>query len=128
MVGGLAETKLWLRFRRGSLLESSPGLGREGSFRFRLKATWERRRSLGIRPRRGEPRLLVEERLEDSLAAFVMAALARDIEEARGEGVSLRLGGEVAVDIERGCMGEEDIDRDGGRELRSGGAMVGIYY
>lgn len=76
-----------------------------------------------MRPKRGEPRALREERLEDSLAAFVMAAVARDIDEARGEGVSLRFGGEVVVVMARGCSGEEDMDLDGGRELRSGGAI-----
>lgn len=93
-----------------------------GSFRLRFNATWERRRSLGIRPSRGEPRLLKEDR-RDSFAALARAAVANDIEEARGEGVFCRPGGEVAVWIDRGCMGEEDIDLDGGREFRSGGAM-----
>jgi hypothetical protein len=67
--------------------------------------------------------LLREDRL-DSFAAFVTAAAARDMDELRGEGVWLRLGGRFAVCIERGCMGEEEVDLDGGREFRSGGAMV----
>lgn len=51
-----------------------------------------------------------------------MAAVARDSDEARGDGVSLRFGGEVVV-MARGCIGEEDMDLEGGRELRSGGAI-----
>ncbi len=76
-----------------------------------------------MRPSRGEPRLLMEDLL-DSLAALVMAAVAREIDEVRGEGVSCLLGGDVAVCMERGCMGEDDMDREGGRELRSGGAIL----
>ena len=84
--------------------------------------TCDRRRSLGTRPSRGDPLLLVEERL-DSLAAFVTAAAARDIEEFRGEGVSGRVGGWLAACMERGCIGEEEVDLEGGREFKSGGAM-----
>lgn len=95
----------------------------EGSFRLRFMATCERRRSLGIRPSLGEPRLLMED-LRDSLAALILAAEAREMEVLRGEGVSCRFGGEVTVCIDLGCIGEEDIDLDGGKELRSGGAMA----
>ena len=45
------------------------------------------------------------------------------MDEVRGEGVSCRVGGDVAVCIDRGCIGEDDVDPEGGRELRSGGAM-----
>lgn len=95
----------------------------EGSFKLRFMATCERRRSLGIRPSLGEPRLLMED-LRDSLAALILAAEAREMEVLRGEGVSCRFGGEVTVCMDLGCIGEEDIDLDGGKELRSGGAMV----
>jgi hypothetical protein len=77
-----------------------------------------------MRPRRGEP-LVLREDLLDSFAAFVTAAAAREKDELRGEGVWLRLGGMFAVCIERGCIGDDEVDREGGRELRSGGAMVG---
>lgn len=116
-----------MRLARGSLLESSPGLGMAGSFRLRFMATCERRRSLGIRPSLGEPRLLKDD-LRDSLAALILAAEAREMEVLRGEGVSCRLGGEVIVCIDLGCMGEEDMDLDGGKELRSGGAMATLEF
>lgn len=74
-----------------------------------------------MRPKRGEPLLLRDERL-DSFAAFVTAAAASDIDELRGEGVSLRFGGMFAM--ARGCMGEEEVDLDGGRVFRSGGAII----
>lgn len=64
------------------------------------------------------------EDLRDSLAALILAAEAREMEVLRGEGVSCRFGGEVTVCIDLGCIGEEDIDLDGGKELRSGGAMA----
>lgn len=63
------------------------------------------------------------EDLLDSLAALILAAEARDMEVLRGEGVSCRFGGEVTVCMDLGCIGEEDIEREGGKELRSGGAM-----
>ncbi len=125
IIGGLADAKLWPRLMRGSLLESSPGEGRVGSPRLKFAATWERRRSLGMRPRWGEPRLLRDD-LRDSWAALVMAAVAREMDEVRGEGVCCRLGGEAAAVadwMDRGCIGEDEVDRDGGREFRSGGAM-----
>ena len=53
----------------------------------------------------------------------MLAAEANDIEALRGEGVSCRLGGEVTACIDLGCIGEEDMDLEGGKELRSGGAM-----
>lgn len=85
-------------------------------------ATWERRRS-AARPRWGEelPRLLAEERRERS-AAFMLAAAAREVDDARGEGVSRRGAGGMGVALVC-CAGEEDIgdDEEGGRELRSGG-------
>ena len=61
--------------------------------------------------------------LLDSFAALRVAAEAR-LMEARGEGVSCLFGGEVTVCMARGAMGEDDMDLEGGRELRSGGAMV----
>ena len=75
-----------------------------------------------MRPSRGEPRLLKEDR-RDPFAALVSAAVAKDMEEGRGEGVSCRPGGDVAVWMDLGCMGDEDIDLEGGREFRSGGAI-----
>jgi len=62
--------------------------------------------------------------LLDSLAALMLAAEARDMEVLRGEGVSCRFGGEVTVCIDLGCIGEDDMEREGGKEFRSGGAMV----
>lgn len=47
--------------------------------------TFDRLRSLAL-PKRGEPRVLMEE-LRDRSAAFIVAAAARDMEEDRGEGV-----------------------------------------
>jgi hypothetical protein len=70
---------------------------------------------------------LLKEDLLDSFAAFRLAAVAREMEEARGEGVSCRFGGEIADCMVLGCTGdedEEDMERDGGNELRSGGAML----
>jgi hypothetical protein len=88
---GLAATWLWTALDLGSLLDNSPGLGMVGSLRLRPMATWDLRRSLGIRPSLGEPRLLSEDRLE-LFAAFVTAVAASDIDGLRGDGVSLRLG------------------------------------
>src|ERR1700743_1423762 len=94
---------------RESLLDNSPGLGRVGSFRLRGMATCEGRRSLGMRPRRGDP-LLLSEDLLDSFAAFVTAVAAREMDELRGEGVWLRFGGRAAVCMARGCMGDDEVD------------------
>ena len=66
---------------------------------------------------------MLREDLLDSFAAFVIAAVAREIDEVRGEGVSYQAGREVTVCIDRGCMGEDEVDLEGGRELRSGGAI-----
>ena len=57
-------------------------------------------------------------------AAFMVAAAASETEEERGEGVSRRLrygsiGGAVEY-VGRVCKGEDDVEREGGRELRSG--------
>jgi len=123
IVGGLAAEKLDPRMFRGSLLDNSPGLGRAGSFRLRLIATCDRLRSDEIRPRRGELRLLMDGRLDRS-AALMLAAAARDTEDARGDGVCCLFGGDAAACMALGCIGDEDIDRDGGREFRSGGAMI----
>ena len=46
-----------------------------------------------------------------------MAAAASDMEEDRGEGVSM--GGANAL----GWMGEVDMDLEGGREFKSGGMV-----
>lgn len=95
-------------------------------------ATCERRRSDGIRPNRGEPprARLPEERLDRS-ARLRDAAAARDVLEGRGEGESCRSGEDMVVDMDRVCAGDEAMLRDGGRELRSGGAMKsadGVIY
>lgn len=55
-------------------------------------------------------------------AAFMVAAAARDTEEDLGDSDWLS-GGVVRV---RDWKGEEDVERDGGRELRSGGMIVGM--
>jgi hypothetical protein len=86
MLDGLPVLK---KFIRWSLLLSSPGAGIVGSFRLRLMATLDRR--LSPRPILGEPRvLLVDEFRRDISAAFIVAAAAREIDDDRGEGVSLR--------------------------------------
>jgi hypothetical protein len=112
---GLAVVKLWAMLVLWSLLGNSPGPGMVGSLRLRLMATLDLLRSLAL-PSRGEPRLLVEECRERS-AAFIVAAAANDMEDDRGEGVSC--GGAKAL----GCMGEVDMDLEGGREFKSGGMM-----
>lgn len=111
---------------RRSLEGSSPGEGMAGSLSDNDMATCERRRSEGMRPSRGEPprARLPEDRLDRS-AKLSEAAAAREVLDGRGEGESCRSGdGEpMAEAMERVCEGDEAMVRDGGRELRSGGAM-----
>jgi hypothetical protein len=82
-------------------------------------AICDRRRSLGIRPSRGEPLLLADDRRDS--AAFILAAAASEVEERRGRGEGEDCLGESdnAACIDRGWDGEEAMAR-GGRELRSG--------
>jgi hypothetical protein len=93
-------------------------------------ATVDVRRELAL-PVRGEPRLFPAAELRRLMsAAFMVAAAARETEEDRGEGVSRRLrcgsiGGAVEYGV-RVCRGEDDVEREGGRELRSG-AIVEEY-
>lgn len=109
---------------RRSLEGSSPGDGMAGSLSDSDMATCERRRSDGMRPSRGEPprARLPEDRLDRS-AKLREAAAAREVLDGRGEGESCRSGEEMAVDMDRVCEGEEAMLREGGKELRSGGAM-----
>jgi hypothetical protein len=63
-------------------------------------------------------------------AAFMVAAAARDTEEERGDGVSRRFrcesrGGAAAAWVVRVCSGDDDVERDGGREFRSGAIAEG---
>lgn len=76
---------------------------------------------------RGEPRPAAELRRLIS-AAFIEAAAARDTDEERGEGVSRRLRSiaGAAEYAERACKGEEESEREGGSELRSG-AISELY-
>jgi hypothetical protein len=109
---------------RRSLEGSSPGEGIAGSLSESDMATCERRLSDGMRPSLGEPpRARLPEDLLDRSARLREAAAARDVLEGRGEGESCRSGEEMAVDIDRACGGEEAMLRDGGKELRSGGAI-----
>ena len=54
------------------------------------------------------------EELRERSAAFIVAAAAKDMEEDRGEGVPW--GGANAL----GWIGEVDMEREGGREFKSG--------
>ena len=108
---------------RGSPAWSSPGPGKLGSFRFRLMATFDRRRSALATC--GEPRRLelVDERLESWcwMPALMVAAAARETEEVRcsGDGV-WRLRDSALLPNTRDWNGEASGDLEGGRELRSG--------
>ena len=57
----------------------------------------------------------VAQDLLDSFVAFVTTAVAREIDEVRGEGVSRRVGGDVVVCIDGGCIDEEEVNIEGGR-------------
>lgn len=109
---------------RWSLLGSSPGPGTLGSFRLRLIPTAERRRSEtdGLPVVRGE--LRDDWRDRDRSAAFIVAAAASDMLEERGEGdrpcPPSGVGGKF-----RCWSGEDEVEREGGRELRSGGMVNG---
>lgn len=82
--------------------------------------TAERRRSEALAPA-GEPRVLLVEDRRDMSAAFMVAAAARDTEEERGDGdgVWRRRASGFGWNT-RDCIGEEEVEREGGRELRSG--------
>ena len=54
----------------------------------------------------------------------MLAVAASDVEPRRGEGLSCLSGGDMALCIARGCIGEEAIFREAGSELRSGGDMA----
>ena len=121
MLDGLLDEKLCPRARRGSFEESSPGEGIEGSLRLMFMATCDLLRSPAL-PRRGEPvPLLLAEERRDKSAAFIVAAAASEVEDARGDGVSWR--GVGGILDGREVTGEVDVDMlwDRGRELRSGG-------
>lgn len=109
---------------RRSVEGNSPGEGIAGSLRESDMATCERRRSEGMRPRRGEPprARLPEDRLDRS-ARLSDAAAAREVVDRRGDGESCRSGEDMAVEMALVCVGEEAIVREGDRELRSGGAI-----
>lgn len=117
---------------RRSLEGSSPGEGTAGSFRDSDMATCERRLSDGMRPKLGEPpRARLPEDLLDRSAKFSDAAAASDVLEGRGDGESCRSGEDMAVGMDLVCEGEEAMLREGGSELRSGGAIesaAGVLY
>lgn len=56
-------------------------------------------------------------------AALIVAAAARDTEEERGDGDWLLMASDEGGKL-RCCNGDEDVERDGGRELRSGDIVV----
>lgn len=123
MLVGLAVLKALPIEDRWSLLDSSPGPGRLGSFKLRFMATAERRRS-EARPAWGEPRLLLVEERREMSAALIVAAAAKDTEEDRGDGEGVWRRRASGVDGRtRDCIGEDDVEREGGRELRSGDIM-----
>ncbi len=96
-----------------------------GSFRLRFIATCERLRSDAILDCLGDPRLLAED-LRERSAALREAAAAREVEPRRGDGLSCLSGGATMLWTARDCMGDEAVgDREGGRELRSGGDIFG---
>lgn len=93
---------------RRSLEGSSPGDGMAGSFNDKDIATCDRRRSEGIRPRRGDPpRARLPDERRDRSARLSEAAAASDVLVSRGEGESCLSGDEIE-DIARGCEGEEE--------------------
>lgn len=118
------EAKELEMLERRSLEGSSPGEGIAGSLRDSDMATCDRRLSEFMRPSLGEPpRARLPEDLLDLSARLRDAAAASEVPDGRGEGESCRSGEEMAVDMDRVWEGEEAILRDGGRELRSGGAI-----